>query len=101
VILNHGTRDFFINITFFYLLPIILLVKIAYFARGQRLFKQLEPSTSRDLQQDVESALPETGPAPKQTTNARRIIPKKTPNMKAVPKLKANAPKLKGGAAKK
>ncbi|CAB3989881.1 Hypothetical predicted protein [Paramuricea clavata] len=101
VILNHGTRDFFINIIFFYLLPIILLVKIAYFARGQRLLKQLEPSTSRDLQQDVESALPETVPAPKQTTNARRIIPKKTPNMKAVPKLKANVPKLKGGAAKK
>jgi hypothetical protein len=48
------------------------------------------------LEQDVESAVDETVPAAKQTPNARRIIPKNVRNMKAVPKLKANAAKLKG-----
>ena len=97
MISNHSTRDFFINLFFFYLLPIILLVKLITFARGQGLFKQPAPhSSSGGLEQDVESAVYEPVPAAKQTPNARRIIPKNVRNMKAVPKLKANAAKLKG-----
>jgi hypothetical protein len=90
VILNHSTRDFFVNLIFFYLLPIILVVKIVSFVRSQGFFQQLAGSSPGD--QDVERGVP----AAKQTPNARRIIPKNAPKMKAVPKLKANAPKLKG-----
>ena len=60
------------------------------FARNRGAVEQLTNSSLRDVEQgpvDVENT-----PTPaKQTLNARRIIPKKTANMKATPKLKAKS----------
>lgn len=90
MILNHGTRDFFINVFFFYFIPIILLVKIINFARSRGVLKQLTPPSSKDVEQGPAEV--ENAPTPtKQTPNARRIVPKKTPNMRAAPKLKAKS----------
>lgn len=101
MILNHGTRDFFINVVFFYLLPIILIIKAVHLARRHGYLKQLGHRSSSqrdvDIEQDVELAMKKSATlAMKKTPKARRIIPKKAPKMKAVPRLKANVPKQKG-----
>ena len=68
------------------MLPIILLVKIITYARNEGLFKKL--AQNPDIEQNDTGHYDKVLGKIQETPKARRIIPKKSPKMKVVPKLK-------------